>query len=124
MAASKVFHKFCSNLPSSKYVFRSGKVANFVGGQYLTTVQAEIDELNAEIEAGHPHMYVDTNETTVDSESLDPLAKLRKSIIEQYIKDQQKAVNPENDMGNSVSQKNVATSQTLAAITAPVTGKK
>lgn len=124
MAAIKVFHKFCSNLPSSKYVFRDGGVANFVGGQYLTTVQSEIDELNYEIERGHPHIYVDANETTVDSESLDPLAKLRKSIIEQYIRDQAKAVNPENDMGNSVQQNRVTTSQTIAAVSAPVTGKK
>jgi len=124
MAATKVFNKFCSNLPSSKYVFRSGKVAHFVGGQYLTTVKSEIEELNDEIEAGHPHIYVDSAEVTVDSESLDPLAKLRKSIIDQYIKDQAKAVNPDNDMGNSVQQQRVATSQSFAAVSAPATVKK
>lgn len=118
---SKVFHKFCSNLPSSKYVFRSGKVANFVRGQYLTTIQSEIDELNNEIELGHPHISIDPKEKTVDSMHADPLAKIKKQAIEEYIAAQAAAIDPSNDMGNTSAAPNagLVTSRGVSAIAMP-----
>ena len=119
MSEQKLFHKFCSNLPSSKYIFKSGKVANFVRGQYLTSIESEIAELNADIGFGHPNIHIDPKERTVDSLHADPLAKIKKLAIEEYLAAQQRAVDPSNDMGNSVQTGVIQNSRTIASVTAP-----
>lgn len=114
------FHQFCANLPSCKYIFKSGKVANFVGGKYVTTIDSEIAELEEEIKFGHPHIFVDANERTVESEKADPLAAIKKKAIEEYLAAQAKAVDPNNDMGNTVGGNSavagIQTSQTVSGI--------
>lgn len=116
------FHKFVSALPSCKYVFRSGKVANFVGGQYITKIQAEIDELNEEIAFGHPHISVDKNEVTVASDKVDPMAAIKKRAVEEYLAEQAKiaAGNAVHDTGASVKEqlKGLKTSATVGAVSA------
>jgi hypothetical protein len=115
MSETKEYHKFCSTLVSSKYAFRSGKVANFVDGKYLTAIKSEIEELTAEIESDNPYLYVDKNELTVSSDKADPLETYRKKVIEEYIAAQTKAINPANDMGNTVSSGvGLQTSQNIA----------
>lgn len=114
----KVFHKFCSNIPSVKYIFKNGKTANFVAGQYLTAIKSEIEELQFEIENGHPHISVDNKELTVDSLHADPLEKIKKQAIEEYLARQAAAVNPENDMGTSVATSTgIMASRAIGSIT-------
>lgn len=97
-----MFHKFCSSIPSCRFIFKSGKTAHFVCGQYATQQEDEIEELNAEIKKGHPHFYIDVNEKTIESDKIDPLAHLKKKIIDEFLEGQRNALN--KDMGNSVSK--------------------
>lgn len=95
-------HLFKSSLPSCRFIFSNGKVANFVRGQYTTTLENEIKELEAEVAEGNPHIYIDNSQKTISVEELDPLYAIKKKAIEEYLAQQQKAVNPNNDMGNTV----------------------
>lgn len=119
------YHKFVSNIPSSKYVFKDGSIAVFVAGQYLTDDDDYAAELNKEIKLKHPHISVDPNALTVTSESLDPLASLRKKFFEEFKAAQAAAVDPSNDMGNSVQGKlaGMSTSRGVDQITAPSKSK-
>jgi hypothetical protein len=92
---------FCT-LPSSQYVFKTGKVAAFIGGTYRTDIETECAELDAEIKTGHPHIYV-TDEKTVDTTKLDPMANLKEKIIADYLATQARAVDPANDMGTETA---------------------
>ena len=98
-------HVFKNRIPSCNYIFASpgisGKPAIFVGGIYRTNIQAEIDELTHEISLGHPHMFVDEAEVTVDSTLIDPMAALRHKIIEEFKAQQVAATALDNDRGNS-----------------------
>lgn len=93
-----IVNQYFSTFPSCQYVFKSGKVAAFIGGIYRTNIKSEIEELDSEIAEGHPNLYV-TEEKTVDTTKLDPLANLKEKIIADYIAAQAKAVDPTNDMG-------------------------
>jgi len=100
-----LLHVFKNSIPSCNYIFGSpeiaGKVAVFVSGVYRTDVTAEIEELQKEVALGHPHIYVDSNETTIDSVYLDPMVALREKIISEYLAAQTQAVDPTNDRGSS-----------------------
>lgn len=98
MAIKKVFK---CRIPSSKYLFSNGKEANFIGGRYMTDVEAEIAALEGEIKLGHPHIYVDSAEKEVDTEQMDPIEQIKKKAIAEYIAAQTKAINTSNDMGNT-----------------------
>lgn len=96
-------HLFRSNLPSCKYIFRSGKVAEFVAGNYITKNQKEIDELNEEISYGHPHLFVEAGRTTVQADELDPLNALKKKLRQEILAEMDAASgNPHRDLGTSV----------------------
>jgi hypothetical protein len=98
MATLKLF-KAC--LPSVNYVFRNGKPGIFVNGRYATSIPEEIEELTAEINAGHPHLFIDAEESEIDSEKVDPIQALRASIEKEIRAQMAAATNPENDMGES-----------------------
>lgn len=77
---------FRSHLANSQYAFKNGKMAHFIAlgdkpAQFMTSVEAEIKELLAEIHIGHPHIYVPakTEEQTVDTE-FDPIAELKAKL--------------------------------------------
>lgn len=98
MAIKKVFK---SKIQSCNYVFKSGKQASFIAGKYLTDIDTEIEELEAEIKSGHPHIFIDANEKEVDTEKLDPLEEIKRKAIAEYLEAQKKAVDPSNDMGST-----------------------
>jgi hypothetical protein len=101
MAILKVFK---SHIPSVNYIFKNGKPAIFVSGKFATGIQSEIDELEAEIAAGHPHIYVDAAEKEIDSEKVDPMIGLREKIIAEYLEKQAAAAgDPTRDMGTSAA---------------------
>ena len=122
-------HLFKSNLPSSKYVFRSGRVAEFVGGNYLTKNQEEINELTKEISYGHPHIFVEAGRETVAADELDPMSVLRKKIRNELLAEMQEASgNPHRDMGNTTQHSGAGQLNTAGLVAAAssikVPGKK
>ena len=72
MAIKRVYK---NTLLDSQYLFRNGKSAHFVGGRYLTDVKEEIEELDNEIRNGIPHIYVDPEDTVVDTGKEDFVAQ-------------------------------------------------
>ena len=100
-----ILQVFKATLPSINYIFRNGKPAIFIQGKYATGVEAEVDELNDEISKGHPHIYVDKEEATVDSEMVDPIQALRAKIEAQIRAEMAAATDLSNDRGTSEVEK-------------------
>lgn len=90
------------NCNAGKYIFKSGKEAPFVNGEFLTDVESEIAELDAEVKAKHPHIFIEVGKEEVDSDQPAPLEALRAKIIADYLETQRAANNPANDRGNTV----------------------
>lgn len=101
---------FKSTSGPCRYVFKNGSVALFKGGRYATDVEAEIKELEDEVKNRHPTIYVDSAEAETDALVDDPIANLRKEIINDYLR----------NMGNSEQKPNtgVLTSAGTAAVAA------
>lgn len=109
-------HVYKSTLPSCSYIFKNGKQAPFISQVFRTDVPTEIDELDGEVAAGHPHIYIDANEKTVESDMLDPMAVLKARFFAQFQAEQAAATNPSNDMGSSDQTQVVpANSQDIAS---------
>ena len=96
MAMLKLFK--CA-IQSCKYHTKSGKELAFVAGRYATDDETEIAELEAEIKAKHPHIYVDSAEVEVDSVKVDPVEAIRKKAIADYLAEQEAKVGA--DMGTT-----------------------
>lgn len=92
---------FFSTFPSCSYVFRNGKPAHFIGGKYSTAIESEIKELEEEIAAGHPHLYINEQQRTISAADEDPIEQIKKKAIAEYLAAQKTAVNPEADRGNT-----------------------
>lgn len=88
------------------YCFKSGKVVHFINGMYATSSKDEIEELTTECENGHPNYFIDADQTTIDSELLDPIAALRAQIREE---ERAKLIaatgNPLRDMGSTSNER-------------------
>ncbi len=115
MTIKKIFK---SQMPSCNYVFRNGVVAHFINGKYATDQETEIAEITAEITARHPHLYVDANESEIDSEALSPMEIIKQKAVAEYIANMAAATNPANDRGTSEKEKptaGMATSRSNAA---------
>lgn len=112
MAIKKVYH---CRLNSCNFVFSDGHSAPFVQHMYYTDNVKEIEELDAEVAVGHPHIYINENFTQVDTDKLDPFADIKKKAIEEYIAAQKAAASLSNDRGNYVQGPTVfANSSTIA----------
>jgi hypothetical protein len=99
-AAEEVVHLFNSNLPSVRYIFKSGEAAVFVNGVYTTNDPEKIAELTTECKRGHPNLFIDQKRVTVSMDELNPMAVLRKKIREELLAEQAAA----RDMGNSIAK--------------------
>ena len=96
---------FKATIPSINFIFSNGKPAIFVSGVYRTEVDWEIKELQKEISSGHPHIYIDPQETTIESDMVDPMNALRAKIIAEYVaKEKAAAGDTSRDMGISIQQ--------------------
>lgn len=84
MAILQVFKIRLPNCVAGKYIFKSGKEANFVGGKYVTAVPEEIAELENEVVLNHPHIFRDAEEMVMDTEVKDPLAVLREKFFAEF----------------------------------------
>jgi hypothetical protein len=94
---------FKSRIPSVSYIFKDGMAAYFILGKFITANEKQIAELEAEVVAGHPHIYIDEAEATIDSEALTPIELIRKEAYEQAMADIQRALSSgtsESDNGN------------------------
>ena len=98
MAIKQVF--YCA-MPSCNYLFKNGKPAIFINHEYLTDIKSEIEELDAEIAIGHPHIKRDELKKEVDDTKLDPLAAVKAQAIREYLA-AQASTDMTKDMGNSV----------------------
>ena len=74
---------FKSRSPEMGYVFRSGRTIHFVAGQFATANQKEIDELNEVCAERHPCFYIDSEQSQIEEEALDPLAAMKAKIREE-----------------------------------------
>lgn len=97
---TKTLRVFKSRFSPCNYIFKSGTVARFLDGVYYTENKNEIKELEDEIEFGHPHLYIDANMKEVEANK-DPMAGLRKKIIDEYLQNQAAATDPSRDMGTT-----------------------
>lgn len=94
-----VQHLFKNTLGNCQYIFKTGKIAHFLNGRYLTDQEAEIEELTAEAKSGHPHIYIDANEATVDSDAAsNAMAALEARIRAKVLLEL--ATQKDNDRGN------------------------
>lgn len=91
---------YLSRISSIKYIFVNGKEANFILGQYITDAPEEIQQLDAEVKQGHPHIYTDPNKKEVDATYLDPVEAIKRKAIADYLA-QQRALDPSKDAGTS-----------------------
>lgn len=106
---------FKSNIPASKYILKSGKEAKFVDGRFLTAIEGEIKEMEVEIAAGHPHLYIDNAEKEIDAkDALDPMAALKKKIIDDYLAGQPATVQL-GDLGSTTAAPVVPASSSAVA---------
>ena len=88
------------------YVFRSGRVIHFVGGQFTTSNQDEIDELTKECNASpNGNYYIDPQRVTIDPNELDPMAVIYAKMLEKARAEVAAATNPDRDMGTTAQGK-------------------
>lgn len=76
--------KFKSRNGTLTFLFKNGKAANFIGGEYITEHKWEIDELQGEIATSHPFIYIDENDATGESAEA-KLEGLKNSMREQIL---------------------------------------
>ena len=95
----KVVNIFFSRAPTMGYVFRSGRVVHFMGGQFTTSVQSEIDELNEVCEEYGSNYYLNPDQLTVNPDELDPVAVMYAKMLAQARSVVADATNPARDMG-------------------------
>lgn len=97
-----ILHVFYNTLKSSKYHFKDGSAAIFVSGVYRTAEEKKIKELQEEVAAGHPNIFIDPAKLTVDSADVDPIAVLKRKAVEEYLAAQTAASgDAKRDMGNT-----------------------
>lgn len=94
-----------ATLPSVNYIFRNGKPAIFVNGKFCTDIPSEITELDEEVAAKHPIIFIDSDEREIDSAAVDPIAALREKIIAEYKATMAAATSMDNDRGTAEAPK-------------------
>lgn len=110
---------YWATMPFLNYVFKKGKMAIFKHHRYATDTPAEIAELDEEIAAGHPQIYIKEDQKYLTAEMEDPMKALRAKFFAEFQAQQAGFVNPQNDMGNS-SQEQIRPQSTsdIAAVAA------
>ena len=85
---AKKLRVFKSTMGSSNYVFKDGSFAAFVSGKFYTDNDEYIAELQAEVAAKHPNIYVDADESEIDAVMVDPATAQRINIVAEYLAQQ------------------------------------
>ena len=76
--------KFKSRMGAIVYIMKNGKPANFVEGEFVTSVPSEIAELDDEVANGHPIIYIDGGDSAVVVAE-DPMAGLKANMRAQIL---------------------------------------
>ena len=115
---SKKYNQYFSARPSLNITMPLGERIRFVGGTYITDSKHEIEFLDEQIKLGHGMIFTRKGQETVTSEALDPLAAIKKKAVEEYLANQQRAMDPKQDMGNTSSNisASVQTTRDLSSI--------
>jgi hypothetical protein len=92
---------FKSRIPFIQYFFKSGKQAAFLNGEFITDTPSEVEELNLEVASGHPHIFIDEDKKTVDTNHLDPLDEIRRKAVEEYKASIAAATDKNQDRGST-----------------------
>lgn len=105
---------FKSNLPSFNYMFKNGMAAIFIGGRFDTEIDWQIKELAAEVgeigvhKSRHPYIFVDENESEIDTEAPTPMELIRiqarKEAREELLEEQARALNAADNVSTSESK--------------------
>jgi len=93
---------FLSSMPNSSYLMPNGKQCIFVKGEYITTNEAEIAQLNLEVANNHPFISVDDGRRQVAAAGAEAtMAAIRAAIEKQVRAEMAASVQAGNDGGNS-----------------------
>lgn len=106
---------FKSHIPSVSYFFKNGLQAAFLLGRYETDKEEHVQELQDAIYAGNPHIYVDPEDSEIDTDAPSPMERIRQEAYAQALADIQ-AKQASGQVDNSAAQ--LAPSMTTAAFTA------
>lgn len=82
--------KFKSTILNQQYLFKNGKSAHFVNGEFLTGNDLEIAELDSEIENGIPFLYIDENDKVVDTTLQDKIKEAQAEAALRVLKEHEK----------------------------------
>ncbi len=98
------YRAYKSSLQSVNFIFKDGTKAAFIGGKYLTSKKSEIDELDAEIELNHPHLFHATKEEVIELTTT-PMEALRAKFFKEFQAQQASAIDKSNDAGQYTQDK-------------------
>ena len=111
---ARVVKLFKMRLNNIGYVFRNGKRAPFLAGRYSTDIPSEIAELEEEIELGHPHLYISADDPVLPA--VETIESLRKKHFEEFELQMKRAMDKNNNAGNTVQERlNAVNSNTIAS---------
>ena len=122
---------FKSTLQSFNYFYKNGMSAVFIGGRYTTNNEKLAREMFEEVGAigktksNHPYIFVDEDESEIDSEALSPLEVIklqakeeaRKELLAEQAAATSRALNKDVNISKSNSgdfAKSVGNSDTIA----------
>lgn len=108
---------FKNTLNNCTYIFKNGKAAAFLNGEYLTNNEKEIRELMEEVQEGHPHIYVDKENCVRDIKFVDPMEAIRAQVRAELVAEQAAISKGDTDLGNSDKNEklNVTTTANVAS---------
>lgn len=89
---------FCNTIPSCRFVFTNGVVAEFVAGEYHTDDEVQIKELQAEVDRKHPGLFRNPAKLEVDTDAIDPIEAIKQKAIAEFIAEQKEKEG--RDFGN------------------------
>lgn len=79
---------FKSSMPSMSFAFKDGMVGHFLNGRFVCEIKKYAEELMEEVgnigvgKSRHPHIYVDADEHSIDTEALSPIEQVKKDAYE------------------------------------------
>lgn len=129
MVDTVVYYQYFSTRPRICIVMPSGEKLTFKGCVFVTKENRHKEFLDNEIASGNQMLYVRPGEHELTAEQLDPMASLRRKIIDEYEAAKMEQQNPQRVIGGealtpAVHNTGMQTSKSIASITVgPKVGK-
>ena len=119
VTSPKMEKLFKSRTRSCKYVFKDGRVANFIFGRFTTKDEKQAQELETEIALGHPDIFVDPDEKEADPRLDSPEIKSRAAVIKELIQSNLLSLDPTRDLGQvAINPLNPQNTSNIASVAA------